>query len=129
MRLSTFQINGYHGYTPGPYTFNFTLINKLDEIRWVNVSADYYEVELYQNDEYILDIISVNDPEAQLWGLGFASKGRHSVIHWRRLYPITGFPDAEYELRAIFRVGGEEYQISDIYFTVETKRVPAGTVY
>jgi len=114
----------YSGGSPLPYLVKISIINKLDEVQWLDASDEPSKVYLYHDDELYCQLASLDMPSIEGTGLFLAPKGRCEIRYlWHGKYSREYLPDDEYEMRCLSNVGGEEYFFDQIFFSVETERV------
>lgn len=112
--------------------FNFTIVNNIDEIQWLNTSANYYNISCYRDGELVGQIISIEDSSVGKMGLFLAPNGRHEIISlWSGTITGSDLPDGEYEMCIYSNFNGEDFFVRGINFSIEARRtkVRAGTVY
>ena len=112
------------GLTALPYLVNFSIVNKVDSIQWVDSVSEYYQVYVYNETGVVGRTILVNDSSVDVMGVFLAPLGRHEVSsHWYGKVGGNRLPDGVYEFKVFSVVEGEEIVFDCMVFTVETKQV------
>jgi hypothetical protein len=112
--------------------FNFTILNNIDEIQWLNTSANYYNISCFREGELVGQIISIEDSSVGKMGLFLAPNGRHEIISlWSGTINGSNLADGEYEMRIYSNFNGEDFYVRGINFSIEARltKVRYGTVY
>jgi len=112
------------GLTALPYLVNFSIVNKVDSIQWVDSVSEYYQVYVYNETGVVGRTILVNDSSVDVMGVFLAPLGRHEVSSlWYGKVGGNRLPDGVYEFKVFSVVEGEEIVFDCMVFTVETKQV------
>jgi len=114
----------FSGPTALPYLVNFSIINHVDSVQWVDSVSDYYQVYVFNETDVVGRTIIVNDSSVGAMGVFLAPLGRHEVSSlWYGKVGGNRLPDGVYEFKVLSVIEGEEIVLDGIGFTVETKQV------
>ena len=114
----------FSGPTALPYLVNFSIINHVDSVQWVDSAPEYYQVYVFNETDVVGRTILVNDSSVEVMGVFLAPLGRHEVSSlWYGKVGGNRLPDGVYEFKVFSVIEGEEIVLDGIGFTVETKQV------
>ena len=124
----------YAGGTPklSAY-FNISIVNKRNEIRWINLPDNYYDVQIFNDTELIYSIRSIYTEVNESEKIFLAPKGVNTIFfHWGgEIYvndKLGTLPVGNYFIVAKFRYNGSEYSLDGNTVEVYRKLEPAGEV-
>jgi hypothetical protein len=113
--------------------FNISIVNTMDQPRWVTFPDDYFDVYIYQGNELVVKTRSLSQGIIMSEVRFLAPSGRITLFFpWVGGFIIDGslvsLPVGEYSVSAVIRFDGEEYFVDGFALDVFTRRESSSIV-